>query len=70
MQSAQDNKDQILNSTVIEPYSDQNYTTRIFAITAMNDEQIGNIYSKYGIEAVFPKPLKMSVLKPIVDSMF
>jgi hypothetical protein len=38
MQSAQDNKDQILNSTVIEPYSDQNYTTRIFAITAMNDE--------------------------------
>ena len=32
----------------------------------MNEEQISDVYLRYGIEAVLSKPLKMSTLKPII----
>ena len=57
---------QILNSTLIELLQNQNFATKIYAVTAMNEEQIGDVYLRYGIEAVLPKPLKMSTLKPII----
>ena len=35
---SQDNNNQILNSTLVDNFPEQNYETRIFAITAMNEE--------------------------------
>lgn len=49
---------------------DQNFDTLIYAVTAMNDEQINEIYDKYGIEEVMAKPVNTEILRPIIDKIF
>ena len=48
----------------------ERYDTKIYAVTAMNDKQIINVYAKYGIEKVLTKPVQVEDLKPIFDGIF
>lgn len=48
---------------------DQNLDTKIYAVTAMNDEQINDIYQKYGIEEVLSKPVRTDILRPIIQQI-
>ncbi len=44
--------------------------THIVAVTAMNDQQIKDVYKGFGIETVLTKPVKFSDLKPIFQAAF
>ena len=43
---------------------------KIYAVTAMNDGQIRDVYKKYGIEKVLTKPVKTSDLQGIIGEIF
>ena len=44
--------------------------TKIYAITAMNDDQIKDTYHLYGVEAVLTKPVNLNGLRPIIEENF
>lgn len=44
--------------------------TKIFAVTAMNENFIKDIYHLYGIEDVLTKPVSLETITPIINSVF
>ena len=52
------------------PFRKHELRTKIYAVTAMNDIQIRDVYRKFGIEDVLTKPVKTSDLKNIIDEIF
>ena len=54
----------------IESMLNQNLETKIYAVTAMNEEHIGDTYGNYGIEEVMSKPVNTELLKPIFNKLF
>jgi CheY-like chemotaxis protein len=46
------------------------FETKIYAVTAMNEEHISKNYKQCGIEAVFSKPLRTDALRPVISELF
>lgn len=46
------------------------YETKIYAVTAMNEDHIGDNYRQCGIEAILSKPVRTDILRPILEQIF
>jgi CheY-like chemotaxis protein len=58
-----------LGITALEQQSSY-YETKIYAVTAMNEEHINDNYKQCGIEAVMSKPVRTDILRPVLERIF